>query len=55
MAEQGQGSTSTLRAGLVVAGITGLGAFGPAMGLSSAWIVVFVLGGLIAFSVDAAS
>ena len=32
-----------------------LGAFGPTIGISPAWIVVVVLGGLVAFSVDAAS
>ena len=55
MAEEGQGSTGTLRAGLAVVTITGLGAFGPALGLSPAWIVVMVIGGLVAFSVDAAT
>ena len=55
MVEDSQGSTATLRAGLVVVGITILGAFGPAIGLSPAWIVVLVLGGLIGLSVDAAS
>lgn len=55
MAEEGQGSTGTLRAGLAVVTITGLGAFGPALGLSPAWIVVVVIGGLVAFSVDAAT
>lgn len=55
MVEDSQGSTATLRAGLVVVGITTLGAFGPAVGISPAWIVVVVLGGLIALSVDAAS
>ena len=55
MVEDSQGSTGTLRAGLVVVGITILGAFGPAVGISPAWIVVVVLGGLIALSVDAAS
>ena len=55
MAEAGEGSTTALRAGLVVAGITGLGAFGPALGLSAAWIVVAVGGGLVLLSVDAAS
>ena len=55
MAEAGEGSTTALRAGLVVAGITGLGAFGPALGLSAAWIVVAVGGALVLLSVDAAS
>ena len=55
MADAGEGSTGTLRAGLVVAGITGLGAFGPVLGLSPAWIVVAVGGGLVMLSVDAAS
>ena len=55
MADESQGSTATLRAGLVVVGITLLGAFGPTIGISPAWIVVVVLGGLVAFSVDAAS
>ena len=55
MREAGEGSTGTLRAGLAVAGITVLGAFGPAMGLSAAWIVVAVGGGLVLLSVDAAS
>ena len=54
MAES-QGSTGTFRAAIVVATITGLGAFGPVMGLSPAWIVVVVVGGLVALSVDAAS
>ena len=54
MAES-QGSTGTLRAGLAVAAITGLGAFGPVFGLSPAWIVIVVGGGLVALSVDAAS
>ena len=35
MAERGQGSTGALRAGVAVAGITALGAFGPALGLSA--------------------
>jgi len=39
----------------VVAAVTGLGAFGPALGLSPAWIVVVVGGGLVALSVDAAT
>ena len=52
---EGQGSTGTLRAAIVVAAITGLGAFGPVMGISPAWIVVVVGGGLVALSVDAAS
>ena len=55
MSSAGEGSTGALRAGLVVAGITGLGAFGPALGLSAAWIVVVVGGGLVLLSVDAAS
>lgn len=55
MREAGEGSTGTLRAGLAVAGITVLGAFGPALGLSAAWIVVAVGGGLVLLSVDAAS
>ena len=55
MRQAGEGSTGTLRAGLAVAGITVLGAFGPAMGLSAAWIVVAVGGGLVLLSVDAAS
>ena len=55
MAAAGEGSTGALRAGLVVAGITALGAFGPALGLSAAWIVVAVGGGLVLLSVDAAS
>lgn len=50
-----QGSTGTLRAGVAVIGITLLGAFGPVAGLSPAWIVVFVGGGLVALSVDAAN
>ena len=54
MAES-QGSTGVLRAGVAVAAITGLGAFGPVLGLSPAWIVVFVGGGLVALSVDAAN
>ncbi|BEV35863.1 hypothetical protein [Synechococcus sp. M16CYN] len=54
MAEQDQGSTNPLRVGLVVAGITGLGVVGPVVGLSPAWIVIFILGGLVAFSIDAA-
>ena len=52
---EGQGSTNTFRAGLAVAAITALGAFGPVMGLSPAWIVVAVVGGLVTLSVDAAS
>ena len=52
---EGQGSTNTVRAGLAVAAITCLGAFGPVMGLSPAWIVVAVVGGLVTLSVDAAS
>ena len=55
MADPGEGSTGTLRAGLAVAAITGLGAFGPVLGLSPAWIVVAVGGGLALLSVDAAS
>lgn len=55
MADPGEGSTGTLRAGLAVAAITGLGAFGPMLGLSPAWIVVAVGGGLALLSVDAAS
>ena len=55
MADAGEGSTGTLRAGLAVAAITGLGAFGPVLGLSPAWIVVAVGGGLVMLSVDAAS
>ena len=55
MAEEGQGSTGVLRAGIAVAGITVLGAFGPALGLSSAWIVVAVGGALVTLSVDAAT
>ena len=55
MAEEGQGSTGALRAGVAVAGITVLGAFGPALGLSSAWIVVAVGGALVTLSVDAAT
>ncbi|GIR75226.1 MAG: hypothetical protein CM15mP77_3830 [Synechococcus sp.] len=51
----GEGSTGTLRAGLAVAAITGLGAFGPVLGLSPAWIVVAVGGTLVLLSVDAAS
>ena len=39
----------------MVAAVTGLGAFGPALGLSPAWIVVAVGGGLVALSVDAAT
>ena len=53
--EKGQGSTGALRAGLAVAVVTGLGAFGPAIGISPAWIVVLVGGGLVALTVDAAS
>ena len=53
--EEGQGSTGALRAGLAVAVVTGLGAFGPAIGISPAWIVVLVGGGLVALTVDAAS
>ena len=52
MAEGGQGSTGALRAGIAVAGITALGAFGPALGLSAAWIVVAVGGALVTLSVD---
>ena len=55
MADPGEGSTGTLRAGLAVAAITGLGAFGPVLGLSPAWIVVAVGGTLVLLSVDAAS
>ena len=55
MADPGEGSTGTLRAGLAVAAITGLGAFGPVLGLSPAWIVVAVGGGLALLSVDAAN
>ena len=55
MAQESQGSTGTVRAGIAVALITGLGAFGPAFGLSPAWIVVFVGGGLVALTVDAAT
>ena len=55
MAEGGQGSTGALRAGIAVAGITALGAFGPALGLSAAWIVVAVGGALVTLSVDAAT
>lgn len=54
MAES-QGSIDTARAGVAVAALTGLGAFGPAMGLSAAWIVVLVGGVLVALSVDAAT
>ena len=50
-----QGSIDTARAGVAVAALTGLGAFGPAMGLSAAWIVVLVGGVLVALSVDAAT
>ena len=50
-----QGSIDTARAGAAVAALTGLGAFGPAMGLSAAWIVVLVGGVLVALSVDAAT
>ena len=49
-----QGSTGTLRAGVAVIGITLL-VPGPVAGLSPAWIVVFVGGGLVALSVDAAN
>lgn len=55
MAAAGQGSTGALRAGVAVALITGVGAFGPALGISAAWIVVGVGGCLVALSVDAAS
>ena len=55
MADPGEGSTGALRAGLAVAAITGLGAFGPVLGLSPAWIVVAVGGTLVLLSVDAAS
>ncbi|WP_413442397.1 hypothetical protein [Synechococcus sp. MIT S1220] len=54
MAES-QGSIDIARAGVAVAALTGLGAFGPAMGLSAAWIVVLVGGVLVALSVDAAT
>ena len=54
MAES-KGSIDTTRAGVAVAAITGLGAFGPALGLSAAWIVVLVGGVLVALSVDAAT
>ncbi|MAR08173.1 MAG: hypothetical protein CL862_13900 [Cyanobium sp. NAT70] len=50
----GDGSTSLLRAGLTVAAATVLGLFGPLVGISPAWITVFVLVGLVALSVDAA-
>lgn len=50
-----QGSTGTLRVGVTVVAVTLLGAFGPAVGISPAWIVVLVGGGLVALSVDAAS
>ena len=53
--EEGQGSTGALRAGVAVAVVTGLGAFGPAIGISPAWIVILVGGGLVALSVDAAT
>ena len=53
--DEGQGSTGTLRAGVAVALITVLGAFGPAIGISPAWIVVLVLAGLVGLSVDAAT
>lgn len=53
--EDGQGSTGALRAGVAVAVVTGLGAFGPAIGISPAWIVILVGGGLVALSVDAAT
>ena len=53
--EEGQGSTGALRAGVAVAAVTGLGAFGPAIGISPAWIVILVGGGLVALSVDAAT
>ena len=55
MAAAGQGSTGALRAGVAVALLTGVGAFGPALGISPAWIVVGVGGCLVALSVDAAS
>ena len=55
MAAAGQGSTGALRAGVAVALLTGVGAFGPALGISAAWIVVGVGGCLVALSVDAAS
>ncbi|MEC8213890.1 MAG: hypothetical protein VX069_02345 [Cyanobacteriota bacterium] len=55
MMEEGQGSTGALRAGVAVAVVTGLGAFGPAIGISPAWIVILVGGGLVALSVDAAT
>jgi len=55
MAPAGQGSTGALRAGVAVALLTGVGAFGPALGISPAWIVVGVGGCLVALSVDAAS
>ena len=53
--EEGQGSTGAFRAGVAVAVVTGLGAFGPAIGISPAWIVILVGGGLVALSVDAAT
>ena len=53
--EEGQGSTGALRAGVAVAVVTGLGAFGPAIGISPAWIVILVGGGLVALSVDSAT
>ena len=53
--EEGQGSTGALRRELPVAVVTGLGAFGPAIGISPAWIVILVGGGLVALSVDAAT
>ena len=53
--DEGQGSTGTLRAGVAVALITVLGAFGPAIGISPAWIVVLVLAGLVGLSLDAAT
>ena len=53
--EEGQGSTGALRAGVAVAVVTGLGAFGPAIGISPGWIVILVGGGLVALSVDAAT
>lgn len=55
MAAAGQGSTGALRAGVAVALLTGVGAFGPVLGISPAWIVVGVGGCLVALSVDAAS
>ena len=44
---------SSTTAGVAVAGCTGLAVFGPLVGLSPAWIVLIVGGGLLGLTLDA--